>query len=120
LSAVPQEAHANTCPLSESTPHTAESWNEPVPAVLTVHDVQPFDLPENFSPVKRAYIHKMVPRAVREALRRDLPIVYWFGVVPGQYRPFFPAYVAADHPERQEFRKFCPRCNRHQPHKETK
>jgi large subunit ribosomal protein L33 len=24
------------------------------------------------------------------------------------------------HPERQEFRKFCPRCNQHRPHKETK
>jgi putative restriction endonuclease len=42
-------------------------------------------------------------QAVREAMRRGLPIVYWFGVVPRQYRPFFPAYVIADHPERQEF-----------------
>ena len=42
-------------------------------------------------------------QAVREALRRALPIVYWFGVVPGQYRPFFPAYVVDDHPDRREF-----------------
>lgn len=38
-----------------------------VPSVLTLHDIQPFDLPENFHPVKRAYLHRMVPRAVREA-----------------------------------------------------
>lgn len=38
-----------------------------VPAVVTLHDVQPFDMPENFHPVKRAYIHKMVPKALREA-----------------------------------------------------
>ncbi len=24
------------------------------------------------------------------------------------------------HPDRMELRKFCPRCGRHQPHKETK
>jgi putative restriction endonuclease len=41
--------------------------------------------------------------AVRVALRRSLPIVYWYGVVPGMYRPFFPAYVVADHPDRREF-----------------
>jgi glycosyltransferase involved in cell wall biosynthesis len=44
-----------------------------VPAVLTVHDVQPFDLPENFTPVKRAYLHRMVPKAVREAERVCVP-----------------------------------------------
>jgi putative restriction endonuclease len=41
--------------------------------------------------------------SVRVAMRRGLPIVYWFGVVEGFYRPFFPAYVVEDHPERQEF-----------------
>jgi putative restriction endonuclease len=41
--------------------------------------------------------------AVRVALRRSLPIVYWFGVVPGRYRPFYPVYVVADHPETREF-----------------
>jgi large subunit ribosomal protein L33 len=24
------------------------------------------------------------------------------------------------HPERVEYRKYCPRCNKHTPHKETK
>lgn len=42
-------------------------------------------------------------QAVRAAMRRSLPLVYWYGVVPGQYRPFFPAYVVSDHPERREF-----------------
>ncbi len=41
--------------------------------------------------------------AVRQALRRSLPLIYWFGVVPGRYRPFFPAYIVADHPETREF-----------------
>ena len=41
--------------------------------------------------------------AVRVALRRSLPLVYWYGVVPGRYRPFFPAYVVGDHPETREF-----------------
>jgi putative restriction endonuclease len=41
--------------------------------------------------------------SVRVAMRRSLPIVYWYGVVPGQYRPFLPVYVVADHPDRREF-----------------
>ena len=41
--------------------------------------------------------------SVRIAMRRDLPIVYWFGVVEGAYRPFFPAYVVNDDPRRQHF-----------------
>ena len=44
-----------------------------VPAVLNLHDIQPFDMPENFQPVKRAYLHKMVPRAVDEAHRVIVP-----------------------------------------------
>ena len=38
-----------------------------LPAVVTVHDLQPFDLPENFHPAKRAYLHRAVPRTVRKA-----------------------------------------------------
>jgi putative restriction endonuclease len=41
--------------------------------------------------------------AVRIAMRRRLPVIYFFGIVPGRYRPFYPAYVVADHPERREF-----------------
>lgn len=35
-------------------------------------------------------------RSVRAAMQARLPIIYWFGVVPGRYRPFFPVYVADD------------------------
>ena len=37
------------------------------PGVLTVHDLQPFDMPDNFHPVKRAYIQRSIPRSVRKA-----------------------------------------------------
>jgi alpha-1,3-rhamnosyl/mannosyltransferase len=37
------------------------------PGIVTVHDLQPFDLPHNFHPVKRAYVHATVPRSVRKA-----------------------------------------------------
>jgi putative restriction endonuclease len=40
---------------------------------------------------------------VRRAMRRSLPIVYWYGVVPNRYRPFYPVYVVGDHPETREF-----------------
>ena len=41
--------------------------------------------------------------AVRVAMRRRLPVIYFYGIVPGRYRPFYPAYVVADHPDRREF-----------------
>lgn len=41
--------------------------------------------------------------AVRIAYRRRLPLVYWFGVVPDRYRPFYPAYVVADDPTTEVF-----------------
>ncbi|HEY8525520.1 MAG TPA: glycosyltransferase family 1 protein [Acidimicrobiales bacterium] len=37
------------------------------PGIVTVHDLQPFDMPQNFHPVKRAYVHATVPRSVRKA-----------------------------------------------------
>jgi alpha-1,3-rhamnosyl/mannosyltransferase len=37
------------------------------PSVLTIHDLQPFDLPENFSPIKRRYLHVAVGRSARAA-----------------------------------------------------
>lgn len=39
----------------------------PAPVVLTVHDLQPLDLPENFSPVKVAYLRAVLPRSSRVA-----------------------------------------------------
>lgn len=39
----------------------------PRPSVLTIHDLQPLDLPENFSWAKVAYLRAMLPRSVRAA-----------------------------------------------------
>lgn len=36
----------------------------PVPAIMTLHDLQPLALPMNFSPVKRAYLRTAIPRSV--------------------------------------------------------
>ncbi len=38
-----------------------------VPSVLTVHDLQPLEHPEHFSPVKRRWLATMLPRSVRRA-----------------------------------------------------
>lgn len=38
-----------------------------VPALLTIHDVQPLVLPENFSRVKVAYLRRMLPRSAAAA-----------------------------------------------------
>jgi glycosyltransferase involved in cell wall biosynthesis len=63
------------------------------PGVVTVHDLQPFDVPQNFHPVKRAYVQRSVPRSVRKArvvltpsefVRRG--IVDRFGVAPDRVR----------------------------------
>ncbi len=37
------------------------------PAVLSIHDLQPFHHPENFHPVKRAWLGLVVPRSVARA-----------------------------------------------------
>ena len=37
------------------------------PAAVTVHDLQPLDHPEHFSPVKRAYLSRALPRSIRRA-----------------------------------------------------
>jgi glycosyltransferase involved in cell wall biosynthesis len=61
--------------------------------IVTVHDLQPFDMPDNFHPVKRAYVQRSVPRSVRksrlvltpsEFVRRA--IVDRFGVAPERVR----------------------------------
>jgi glycosyltransferase involved in cell wall biosynthesis len=38
------------------------------PGVVTLHDLQPFDMPENFQPAKRAYLQRLIPRSVRDAV----------------------------------------------------
>jgi len=61
--------------------------------IVTVHDLQPFDMPHNFHPVKRAYVQRSVPRSVRksrlvltpsEFVRRA--IIGRFGVAPQRVR----------------------------------
>jgi glycosyltransferase involved in cell wall biosynthesis len=39
----------------------------PTPSVVTIHDLQPLDLPENFSPVKRRFLARALPRTMRRA-----------------------------------------------------
>jgi alpha-1,3-rhamnosyl/mannosyltransferase len=62
-------------------------------SVVTLHDLQPFDMPDNFSPAKRAYMHHTIPRTVRRAeliltasefVRRG--VVARFGVDPDRVR----------------------------------
>jgi len=38
-----------------------------LPSVVTLHDLQPFDMPANFTPAKRAYLQRTIPRTVRRA-----------------------------------------------------
>jgi alpha-1,3-rhamnosyl/mannosyltransferase len=41
--------------------------SERLPSVLTLHDLQPFDLPDNFGTGKRIYLQRTIPRSVRLA-----------------------------------------------------
>lgn len=57
--------------------------------VVTIHDLQPFDMPENFQPAKRAYLQRSIPRSVRRAAGVIAPtefvrqgLVDRFGVSP--------------------------------------
>jgi glycosyltransferase involved in cell wall biosynthesis len=61
--------------------------------IVTVHDLQPFDLPANFHPVKRAYVHRTVPRSVRKSRLVLTPsefvrgaVVDRFGIAPERVR----------------------------------
>lgn len=62
---------------------------QPVKGVVTIHDLQPFDMPDNFTPTKRAYLQRSIPRSVRAAAAVVAPtefvrqgIVDRFGVAP--------------------------------------
>ena len=70
--------------------------------VLTIQDLQPLDLPENFTPVKRAYIRTMVGRSVRAASAVCVPsefsrqrVVELLGASPDAVEvvPWFPRPV---------------------------
>lgn len=41
--------------------------------------------------------------SLRVALANKLPIIYYVGIVPGRYLPFYPTYVVQDHPDEREF-----------------
>jgi putative restriction endonuclease len=41
--------------------------------------------------------------SLRAALIYRLPIIYYVGVVPGRYLPFYPTFVVGDHPDVREF-----------------
>lgn len=63
------------------------------PGVVTVHDLQPFDMPENFHPVKRRYVQGSVPRSVRKSQFVLTPsefvrqgVIDRFGVDPAKVR----------------------------------
>ena len=72
-------------------------------SVLTVHDIQPLDLPANFSAVKRRYLGWAVPRSVRAADQVVVPS-HWvadrlaerLAVPPGRIRVVPPTYASAD------------------------
>lgn len=40
---------------------------------------------------------------LREAMRREVPLIYLKGIVPGRYLPAWPAYVVGDDPDRLTF-----------------
>ena len=44
-----------------------------VPAVVTIHDIQVFHYPENFAPLKRAWLERSIPHAVRHCVRTVVP-----------------------------------------------
>lgn len=42
-------------------------------------------------------------RALRSALRLKVPLIWFFGVGPGLYKPIFPVYMIAEEPKDQQF-----------------
>lgn len=40
---------------------------------------------------------------LRQACKRRVPLIYFYGVVPGQYLPFWPVYIVGDDPESLTF-----------------
>lgn len=66
------------------------AWR-PSPCVLTIHDLQPLSMPENFSPVKRRWMATMLPRSAQRAVAVFTPsqstsasVVERLGVAPGR------------------------------------
>jgi glycosyltransferase involved in cell wall biosynthesis len=76
--------------------------------VLTVQDLQPLDMPENFTPLKRAYIRTMIGRSVRAAHTVCVPsaftrdrVVELLGAPAGSVEvvPWFPRPVPSLAPD---------------------
>jgi glycosyltransferase involved in cell wall biosynthesis len=44
-----------------------------VPAVVTIHDIQVFHYPENFAPLKRSWLRRSIPHAVRNSRQTIVP-----------------------------------------------
>lgn len=40
---------------------------------------------------------------LREAWRRNVPLVHYFGIVKGLYLPYYPVFIIADHPDKLRF-----------------
>lgn len=56
-----------------------QRWRQP--QSLTIHDVQPLDLPENFAPSKRWYMRAVLARSARRASRIAVPSEFVAGRV---------------------------------------
>lgn len=66
------------------------------PAVLSIHDLQPFQFPHHFHPVKRAWLDRVVPRSVAHASLVLTPsdwvrttVLERFDVDPGKVRRIY-------------------------------
>ncbi|MFC7456053.1 HNH endonuclease [Brachybacterium sp. GCM10030267] len=42
-------------------------------------------------------------RGLREAMARGLPLIWFWGIAPGLYKPIFPVYLVAEEPELHQF-----------------
>ncbi|MEZ5243854.1 MAG: glycosyltransferase family 1 protein [Acidimicrobiales bacterium] len=74
--------------------------------IVTIHDLQPLQMPENFSAVKRHYLGFVLPRSVRAARMVLTPsewvastVVELLGADPADVRPVSSTWDAADHIE---------------------
>lgn len=48
-------------------------------------------------------INEWTNAAVRRAMELGVPLIYFYGVIPGLYQAFFPVYVSEDEPDRRTF-----------------
>ncbi|MEN3121046.1 HNH endonuclease [Janibacter sp. LM] len=42
-------------------------------------------------------------RALRAAMRDALPLIWFFGIGPGEYKPIYPVYIVGEEPENHQF-----------------